>query len=158
MSKVITITLNPAIDKILEIPDFHVGEVHSAATSRSYPAGKGINVSRTLECLGHATVAVGIIGKADIGFFNRLSSQDILPEWILSDHPVRTNMTIIDYNNHTETHIRENFGHPEPFPMEKVEDCMRIHCGSGDIVVISGSRSEERRVGKECRSRWSPYH
>ena len=22
----------------------------------------------------------------------------------------------------------------------------------------SGRRSEERRVGKECRSRWSPYH
>ena len=25
-------------------------------------------------------------------------------------------------------------------------------------VVVSSSRSEERRVGKECRSRWSPYH
>src|SRR2546427_6681575 len=24
--------------------------------------------------------------------------------------------------------------------------------------VIPGLRSEERRVGKECRSRWSPYH
>ena len=24
--------------------------------------------------------------------------------------------------------------------------------------VISLHRSEERRVGKECRSRWSPYH
>ena len=24
--------------------------------------------------------------------------------------------------------------------------------------MISGARSEERRVGKECRSRWSPYH
>ena len=23
---------------------------------------------------------------------------------------------------------------------------------------VSGARSEERRVGKECRSRWSPYH
>ena len=23
---------------------------------------------------------------------------------------------------------------------------------------ISDKRSEERRVGKECRSRWSPYH
>src|SRR3712207_7550391 len=23
---------------------------------------------------------------------------------------------------------------------------------------IDGARSEERRVGKECRSRWSPYH
>src|SRR2546430_4026129 len=27
-----------------------------------------------------------------------------------------------------------------------------------DIVVHVGDRSEERRVGKECRSRWSPYH
>ena len=25
-------------------------------------------------------------------------------------------------------------------------------------VVAGSSRSEERRVGKECRSRWSPYH
>src|SRR2546427_12460927 len=24
--------------------------------------------------------------------------------------------------------------------------------------ALEGSRSEERRVGKECRSRWSPYH
>ena len=25
-------------------------------------------------------------------------------------------------------------------------------------LYVGGSRSEERRVGKECRSRWSPYH
>ena len=25
-------------------------------------------------------------------------------------------------------------------------------------IVLAYSRSEERRVGKECRSRWSPYH
>ena len=28
-------------------------------------------------------------------------------------------------------------------------------CVGGDI---NAARSEERRVGKECRSRWSPYH
>src|SRR3712207_7065084 len=30
----------------------------------------------------------------------------------------------------------------------------------GGVIVepTSGNRSEERRVGKECRSRWSPYH
>ena len=27
-----------------------------------------------------------------------------------------------------------------------------------DICKATGVRSEERRVGKECRSRWSPYH
>src|SRR3989475_13041279 len=26
------------------------------------------------------------------------------------------------------------------------------------LVVLHDVRSEERRVGKECRSRWSPYH
>src|SRR2546430_9716212 len=26
------------------------------------------------------------------------------------------------------------------------------------VVLTFGERSEERRVGKECRSRWSPYH
>src|SRR2546422_9140411 len=31
--------------------------------------------------------------------------------------------------------------------------------GAGDTAVTaSGVRSEERRVGEECRSRWSPYH
>ena len=25
-------------------------------------------------------------------------------------------------------------------------------------ITADGTRSEERRVGKECRSRWSPYH
>ena len=31
----------------------------------------------------------------------------------------------------------------------------------GDKMALTGNngcRSEERRVGKECRSRWSPYH
>src|SRR5574337_1500272 len=29
---------------------------------------------------------------------------------------------------------------------------------SGGIFLVLSERSEERRVGKECRSRWSPYH
>ena len=27
-----------------------------------------------------------------------------------------------------------------------------------DSLIVKVLRSEERRVGKECRSRWSPYH
>ena len=36
-----------------------------------------------------------------------------------------------------------------------------IYATLGSIILIAGIyliRSEERRVGKECRSRWSPYH
>src|SRR5256885_10940562 len=31
-------------------------------------------------------------------------------------------------------------------------------CGRADAAAALDRRSEERRVGKECRSRWSPYH
>ena len=33
-----------------------------------------------------------------------------------------------------------------------------VSAGASHIIMTSRSRSEERRVGKECRSRWSPYH
>src|SRR2546430_12341068 len=36
-------------------------------------------------------------------------------------------------------------------------DLLRQHLGSARDDR-NGRRSEERRVGKECRSRWSPYH
>src|SRR5215204_3675261 len=32
------------------------------------------------------------------------------------------------------------------------------HGGARAIRTSGKARSEERRVGKECRSRWSPYH
>ena len=34
----------------------------------------------------------------------------------------------------------------------------KVKAGDKIKVTIKASRSEERRVGKECRSRWSPYH
>ena len=33
-----------------------------------------------------------------------------------------------------------------------------LEFGIGGMRGIMTTRSEERRVGKECRSRWSPYH
>src|SRR3712207_9119110 len=38
--------------------------------------------------------------------------------------------------------------------------CFVVAPGKSDIMEYFGgeARSEERRVGKECRSRWSPYH
>src|SRR3712207_7861975 len=47
---------------------------------------------------------------------------------------------------------------------EVLDDSVRVHMRA-DVTVgsflsggIDSTRSEERRVGKECRSRWSPYH
>ena len=38
------------------------------------------------------------------------------------------------------------------------ENRERLGLSQGDVAEKLNIRSEERRVGKECRSRWSPYH
>ena len=43
--------------------------------------------------------------------------------------------------------------------LELEEACERIlHDQAFEAEYAALLRSEERRVGKECRSRWSPYH
>src|SRR5258706_6243817 len=46
--------------------------------------------------------------------------------------------------------------HPRHFRGEAVE--LIHHRVDGALEFENLARSEERRVGKECRSRWSPYH
>ena len=43
---------------------------------------------------------------------------------------------------------------------QKMSACLLAHTARGVTACAFGDifRSEERRVGKECRSRWSPYH
>ena len=52
---------------------------------------------------------------------------------------------------------KEEKEHNNPLEAELItgiiDECYKIH--KGDPLI---PRSEERRVGKECRSRWSPYH
>src|SRR2546430_6196716 len=41
---------------------------------------------------------------------------------------------------------------------EPIDRLVEVQAIDGRLVLARGERSEERRVGKECRSRWSPYH
>ena len=46
------------------------------------------------------------------------------------------------------------------FGKEVLQMLVRLYAGEVILekITIDDVRSEERRVGKECRSRWSPYH
>ena len=41
---------------------------------------------------------------------------------------------------------------------EKIKNSSELEFAVFCIENVAAKRSEERRVGKECRSRWSPYH
>ena len=44
------------------------------------------------------------------------------------------------------------------YEMPRKKPCSESPCTEKPYAVNPDTRSEERRVGKECRSRWSPYH
>src|SRR2546425_2449733 len=45
-----------------------------------------------------------------------------------------------------------------PVSKSASENKTKIACLQAIVIAGQSFRSEERRVGKECRSRWSPYH
>ena len=57
-----TVTLNPALDKTVEIPSFTIDSVNRITAMRTDPGGKGINVSKVISKLGGKSIAVGILG------------------------------------------------------------------------------------------------
>ena len=73
-----------------------------------------------------------------------------MPQWHL-DH---FNIKIDEYVKHHDSHAAAGY-FTSPFREATILTVDAI--GEWDTVSIS-TRSEERRVGKECRSRWSPYH
>ena len=59
---IITVTLNPAIDKTVTISNFTAGEVNRIETLRSDVGGKGINVFKCLKELGCESTAAAFWG------------------------------------------------------------------------------------------------
>src|SRR5438132_815376 len=101
-----------------------------------------------IEALKPAIEACGISTLSQspmLGFHKQMDNRIKLLEEILSCNSFINTMKNI---NHTRSSISD--------------DIRNILCSSANmrraIPLILRLRSEERRVGKECRSRWSPYH
>src|SRR3989475_12133754 len=63
---------------------------------------------------------------------------------------------VSDYNRHQVTRDLPLTFFPGVRSLSPTPE--RVPGTSVTPIVNSSKRSEERRVGKECRSRWSPYH
>jgi 1-phosphofructokinase len=108
---IVTVSLNPAIDRVLEAPNLRLGGHVKAREALRHLAGKALNVSRALARLGQSSVATGFIGQENQPEFEALGRQegsqpDLTAHWVPVQGRTRENITLIDPAAGTDTHIR----------------------------------------------------
>lgn len=135
-----TVTLNPALDKTVEIPHFAPGRVNRIAALRTDPGGKGLNVSKVIAKLGGDSVAFALLsgstGRVVADAMERLGVRCHIA-W--GEGETRTNLKIVDPVGRTNTDINEPGFAVPPALADGLLDRLTAALRPGDVVVLSGS-------------------
>ncbi len=135
-----TVTLNPALDKTVRIPNMAVDAVNRIVQARTDPGGKGINVSKVIASLGGSSRAVALLGgNTGRRIADALKEMGLCCQFTFIPGETRTNLKVVDPICRTNTDINE----PGPVVGEEVLNAMlqalTAQLQPGDIVVLSGS-------------------
>lgn len=135
-----TLTLNPAVDRQITVPEIIFQEVLRASDSQLDFGGKGLNVSRMLSELGVSNTAVGFVGgKSGELVEEGLNALGISTRFVQVPGETRTNVSIVDTN--FDNYIKVN--EPGPvIPETARHEMLRLVSEltrPGDWWVLSGS-------------------
>jgi 1-phosphofructokinase len=137
---IITVTLNPAIDKTVYIDDFQVNEVNRIKSIRKDIGGKGINVSQNLNNLSKDNLCVSILGGLNGQFIKDVLIQQAFNfKTIEVEGEVRTNLKVVDLKKKTFTDINEPGFELSEKKAQKIIDSIVDLAKPDDILVLSGS-------------------
>ncbi|WP_404359377.1 1-phosphofructokinase family hexose kinase [Methylotuvimicrobium sp. KM1] len=139
MAKIITVTVNTATDLLLEVESFVPGETLSAERAEEFTCGKGINVAKAVESLGHAVLCLGFAGARSIDAFHALQTERLTTDLTVVSGKTRTNITLHDSASGRETHIRTAGFRVTQDDCRRLRETVESHAEPGAIVIISGS-------------------
>ncbi|MFV2018123.1 1-phosphofructokinase [Micromonospora sp. LOL_023] len=136
---ILTLTLNPSLDRAVEIDDLVRGEVIRATGARLDPGGKGVNVSRALLANGVPSVAVLPCGGDEGGQLVRLlAAEGVEVVTVPIIGRTRSNLTLAEPDG-TVTKVNEPGPHLSPGEFEAITTRLLDTAGRADWVVVCGS-------------------
>lgn len=136
---IITVTMNPAIDKTVDLEHMEHGGLNRLKNVIMDAGGKGINVSKTIKELGGETVATGFLGgSGGILIKKVLSEQGIQADFVEIKNEVRTNLKVVEADgNVTE------FNEPGPLvseeELEMLTQKLLSYANEKALFVLAGS-------------------
>lgn len=132
-----TVTFNPSLDYIVNVPGFTCGRVNRTREEKIFPGGKGINVSMVLKNLGYENTALGFYA----GFTGNELQRLVEEKGICADFiPVAEGMSRINVKIRGDEESEINGQGPAILDddIEKLyEKLERLR--DGDILVMAGS-------------------
>lgn len=131
-----TVTLNPAIDYVIKVPDFQLDQLNKTTEEHKFPGGKGINVSRILKNLNVESTNLGFVGGFTGSFIrNKLSEERLLTNFIDVPGDTRINIKL---KSEVETEINGQGPVIEKIHLDALK-AQLLDADSQDLIVFSGS-------------------
>jgi 1-phosphofructokinase family hexose kinase len=138
--RVVTVSINPAIDQTLTIPNFAAGAVNRVQCAQLDAGGKGINVASFLADFGLPVTATGFLGADNDEIFARfLACKHIEDRCIRIAGKTRIGVKIIDTAQHQTTDINFPGETPSLADIEHLFDVLQELAATHDWFVLSGS-------------------
>jgi 1-phosphofructokinase len=134
---IVTLTLNPSLDRTIEVDRLVTGAVIRATSVRLDPGGKGVNVSRALAAAGAAVVSV-LPAPDDDPLLGALRRLGLLLATVPVRTPVRTNYTVAEPDG-TTTKLNEPGAALDEATRTALAAALRHHAEGARWVVLSGS-------------------
>lgn len=137
---IITLTLNPAIDKTLTLDSFNPAQMNRAVSGTQDPGGKGINVSKVIKALHGESTAMGIIGGSTGQFIESdLMNKGIRTDFVMVNDPTRTNLKIFCKDNQETIEVNEAGPVIDADTLDALNVKILSQVTAGTICVVSGS-------------------
>lgn len=137
---IITVTLNPALDKTLEVPNFTPGRRHRSVDQVTMPGGKGVNVARAIKRLGQPVIATGLVGGATgTRIVEALNDEAILNAFVRIREESRTNTAVLDPTTGLQTEINERGPAVSPQELQLFHEKLLYLARGASMCVFAGS-------------------
>lgn len=105
---IITVTLNPALDHILLLPEIKLGTFNRVSETIRMPGGKGVNVACSLATMGEEVVATGFLGAQGSRLFETsLRKVGVTTSFTYVNQDIRTDFFVIEGNKNRQSLIVE---------------------------------------------------
>lgn len=136
---IITVTMNPAVDKTVEIDTLLPGGLNRIRKIEYDAGGKGVNVSKTIKALGGESIAVGFLGgNAGQTIENVLCEWDIEHDFIWVEGETRTNTKVVEESG-AVTELNEPGPAITDAQVEELLQKLEGYAGENVLFVLSGS-------------------